>query len=79
MKGDESAFPTKGGTVWPVESVGAFSAAPGLTKRELLAGMALQGILANDGVSERPDLAALEAVRHADALLRELAGEGEGK
>ncbi len=46
---------------------------PGLTKRELFAGMAMQGLLAADsdqGLSL--DLAAKFAVGHADALLEQL-------
>lgn len=45
----------------------------GLTKRELLAGMAMQGLLANpvfaDWTAER---SASQAVSHADELLKQL-------
>lgn len=45
---------------------------PGLTKRELFAAMAMQGMLTcdDDVLSER---LAKDAILHADALLRELA------
>ena len=48
----------------------------GLTKRELLAGMAMQGLLANPRDSAwnfDPERVARSAVEHADALLAELA------
>lgn len=43
---------------------------PGLTKRELFAAMAMQGLLACDRVSDL--ICATEAVAHADALLTAL-------
>ncbi|MGZ3686652.1 MAG: hypothetical protein ACXWPM_00715 [Bdellovibrionota bacterium] len=49
----------------------------GLTKRELFAAMAMQGIVTNDhvdGVGD-PERHAKLAVHHADALLAELAKE----
>ena len=51
--------------------------ATGLTKRELFAAMAMQGILANPcrqtSTSETYAEAAIDGVRYADALLAELA------
>jgi hypothetical protein len=44
----------------------------GLTKRELLAAMAMQGIAAS-GNEDTPEQRAMWAVRDADALLAELA------
>lgn len=44
----------------------------GLTKRELLAAMAMQGILAR-GTTGEPESRATHAIQHADALLKELA------
>ena len=46
----------------------------GLTKREYFAGLVLQGMLSRDAMGTlRGD--ASDAVRYADALLQELAGE----
>ena len=57
--------------------------ATGLTKRELFAAMAMQGILANPcrqtSTSETYAEAAIDGVRYADALLAELAKPREGK
>ena len=49
--------------------------APGLTKRELFAAMAMQGIASNPNAAtiEGPDVVAGAAVEAADALLAELA------
>ncbi len=56
--------------------------ATGLTKRELFAAMAMQGILANPcrqtSTSETYAEAAIDGVRYADALLAELAKPREG-
>lgn len=49
---------------------------PGLTKRELLAAMALQGMLANTDNSGRAEAYAKDAVAQADALLAALASAG---
>ena len=46
----------------------------GLTKRELFAAMAMQGLLAKGGGGD-PEAFAMWAVRDADALLAELAKE----
>ena len=61
---DLPAFPTLG----PL-------AATGLTKRELFAAMAMQGIASNPNAAttEGPDVVAGAAVEAADALLAELA------
>ena len=80
MKGDESAFPTIGGKIYEHDMVRGFAGSPGLSKRELLAGMALQGLLTNptEEQLETPGdechaIIAKHAVKCADALLRELA------
>lgn len=46
----------------------------GLSKREYFAAVALQGLLANPNISfaEDADIHALEAVRQADKLIKEL-------
>lgn len=71
-RADESAFPSKQDT---------YSAENGLTKRELFAAMAMQGMLADHtlaigyGKSEGDELmenTVSSAVRYADALLAEL-------
>jgi hypothetical protein len=46
---------------------------PGLTKRELFAAMAMQGLLADPDINSPNDLLARCAVGYADALLKELA------
>lgn len=55
---------------------------PGLTKRELFAAMAMQGILACSLPALTPDTpedCAVDAVHYADALLAELAKPKEAK
>ena len=49
--------------------------APGLTKRELFAAMAMQGLCANETweLNHVPKQTASDAVEYADALLKELA------
>lgn len=52
------------------------SGAGGLTKRELFAAMAMQGMAASESEKDgmyRPEVAAVRAVKFADALLKELA------
>lgn len=61
----------------------------GLTKRELIAAMAMQGLLSNPSLTQgtndlaselgmhRTELRAKISLEHADALLAELAKEGE--
>jgi hypothetical protein len=44
----------------------------GLTKRELIAAMAMQGMLANPNVRLKPDTMSKWAVDHADALIARL-------
>lgn len=45
----------------------------GLTKREYFAGLAMQGMLANEGYNaSMPDVLIEEAISHADALLKAL-------
>jgi hypothetical protein len=44
----------------------------GLTKREYFAALALQGILASDGVWSSDKLASMCAVKQADYLIEEL-------
>ena len=44
----------------------------GLTKRELLAGMAMQGLLANPFADWTAERCASQAVSHADELLKQL-------
>lgn len=44
-----------------------------MTKREFLAGMAMQGFVADEAVHGTPEEIAISAVLYADALLAELA------
>lgn len=70
MNGSEPAF--------PVNDLNACKW-PGLTKRQWLAGMALQGLCANpaeDVKNQTYDKVAEMALKHADALI---AAEGGGK
>lgn len=64
---DEPAFPN-------IMPGGITFSPPSLTKRELAAFMAMQGILSNshEDMPIRPDYVAENAVRQADALLAEL-------
>ena len=48
----------------------------GLTKRELMASMALQGMLANTNYSTKGETYVKAAVELADALIKELEKEG---
>ena len=48
----------------------------GLTKRELFAAMALQGMLANPAIDGNEKDIALDAIEYADALIEELNGLG---
>jgi hypothetical protein len=68
-KANQSIFPTQefGESGRPISDLSG-----GLTKREYLAAMAMQGILAKDGYRERHGLA-WDAVNTADALLAVLA------
>jgi hypothetical protein len=58
---DDAAFP----------SVSELHMCAGLTKREYFAALALQGLLAGDP-EFRYEVAAQQAVKHADALLKAL-------
>jgi hypothetical protein len=49
----------------------------GLNKREWLAGMALQGLLANHENRTSYEAIAVDAIRYSDALLKQLA-ESDG-
>ena len=62
---DESAFPTCENSVWT----------RGISKRELFAAMAMQGILASEG--GWTDELIAQSVSAADALLAALEGKGE--
>lgn len=50
-----------------------FAARNGLTKRELIAAMAMQAMLSRSGIWEDANQPAKYAIRYADALLAELA------
>lgn len=73
--GARSAFPLPADIAQ--ESTGGLSsaAASGLTKRELFAAMAMQGLFSDNDCNWNHDRRAAEAVEAADALLRELAKE----
>jgi hypothetical protein len=47
----------------------------GLTKRELIAAMAMQGMLSNPNVRLKPNTISKWAVNHADALIERLAAD----
>ena len=69
-RGAEPAYPTP---VAMSPGVGAYhSELPGLSKRELFAGMAMQGLLAGGYHTAFPGEASEQAVMYADALLAEL-------
>jgi hypothetical protein len=63
MDGDESAYPLQ---------IINDDFDPGMTKRELLAAMAMQGLLTNAGLVDCYEKIANLAVNHADALIAEL-------
>lgn len=66
---DQPAFPTVA-TEWPSSNYHNTFSTGGLTKRELLAAIAMNGVLfANMGSADR---VARDSVRYADALLDEL-------
>ena len=72
---DESAFPTCENSVWT----------RGISKRELFAAMAMQaiipvlfsGVKIKDPSLNGEELAAVQALEYADALLAALEGKGE--
>ena len=63
MNGNDSAYPS---------SPDQYSPEFGLTKRELIAAMAMQGLLTNAGIVDCYDKIAGLAVNHADALIERL-------
>ena len=72
MKPEQSAFPVRTEVFDSNDrKVGDFTA-PGLSKREWFAGLALQGLLAN---SSEPFRQIEDAVYYADALIKELEKE----
>jgi hypothetical protein len=75
MNGNDNAFPSS-----PEKYEPEF----GLTKRELIAAMAMQGLLADPNVRLKPDTMSKWAVDQADALIERLnadpvAGVNDGK
>ncbi len=68
--GSEPAYP-------PPDAYVSMATGIGLTKRELLAAMAMQGILADCTADDEHSLVARAAVGYADALLAELARSGD--
>ena len=78
MNGDDLANPVK--YLFGEE----FFTVGGLTKRELIAAMAMQGLLADPNVRLKPDTMSKWAVDQADALIERLnadpvAGVNDGK
>lgn len=67
-KGNEAAYPRQKNAV-PGDFI---EPQLGLTKRELFAAMAMQGMLANSIPGEHHRAYAVDSVKHADALLKEL-------
>jgi hypothetical protein len=65
MDGSDAAYPL----------MGKISASAGLSKRELFAAMAMQGILADPRVDQEPSWFAFWAAKYADALIEELSRE----
>ena len=77
MKNNEAAFPSS-------PYLGRYDPEWGLTKRELIAAMAMQGLLADPNVRLKPDTMSKWAVDQADALIERLnadpvAGVNNGK
>lgn len=73
-KGNEPAYPH----TFTIPSSGgdATIISHGLTKRERIAAMAMQGALSGEpGSHLRPENLAIESVQHADALLEALNGK----
>jgi hypothetical protein len=68
MKNNEAAFPSS-------PYLGRYDPEWGLTKRELIAAMAMQGLLATPGEYEHAKTIAQWAVDQADALIERLAAD----
>ena len=68
MNGNEAAYPNY---FFPEQYNPEF----GLTKRELIAAMAMQGLLANSRFDQGPRLVAEGAAQYADALIERLAAD----
>ncbi len=66
MNGNDAAYPS---------SPDQYSPEFGLTKRELIAAMAMQGLLTNAGIVDCYDKIAGLAVNHADALIERLSAD----
>jgi hypothetical protein len=66
MNGNDNAFPSS-----PEKYEPEF----GLTKRELIAAMAMKGMLANSRFDQGPRLVAEGATQYADALIERLAAD----
>jgi hypothetical protein len=60
MNGNDNAFPS---------SPDKYEPEFGLTKRELIAAMAMQGLMSNPNVRLKPSTLSKWAVNHADALI----------
>jgi hypothetical protein len=69
MKGNDKAYP------FAYEYVQGMVYSDGLTKRELIAAMAMQGLLATPGEYEHPKTIADWAVDHTDALIERLSAD----
>ena len=68
MKTNEAAFPS---SPYP----GRYDPEWGITKRELIAAMAMQGMLANSSFDQGPRLVAEGATQYADALIERLSAD----
>jgi hypothetical protein len=66
MNGNDKAYP------FAYEYVQGMVYSDGLTKRELIAAMAMQGLLADPNVRLKPDTMSKWAVDQADALIERL-------
>lgn len=71
MSDQRSAEPRNELPAFPVRDCSAYHW-HGLTKRELFAAMAMQGVISNPESSGSFETFAKEAVRYADALLKEM-------
>jgi hypothetical protein len=75
MARNDSAYPQLVNKTDETGEVVEVTTEGGLTKRELMAAMAMQGILANN--LDNPSMVANDSVRCADALLEELGKTGK--